>query len=90
MTVRPTRAKATLVVAAGLALLKRRSRFWGAIVVPLLMVGAVFTLRRAGEFPQISVPLVWLLLALFVAKASRRDRTSSLRHLNRDVPAGTS
>ncbi|WP_419948928.1 hypothetical protein [Candidatus Palauibacter sp.] len=38
----------------------------------LLMVGAMFTLGRADEFPQITVPLVWLILAVFVAKASRR------------------
>ena len=59
-------------VAAGLALFRKDSRFYGAIVVALLMVGAMFTLGRAGEVPQIAVPLVWLLLALFVAKASRR------------------
>ncbi|WP_419165623.1 DoxX family protein [Candidatus Palauibacter sp.] len=53
-------------VVAGLLLFGRVSRFYGAILVILLMVGAIFTLGREGEFAQIAVPLVWLLLALFV------------------------
>ena len=58
-------------VVAGLALLKRGSRLFGGILVILLMIGAIFTLGRAGGFPQVVVPLAWLLLALFVAKESR-------------------
>ena len=56
---------------AGVGFLLGRTRFMAAVVVIPIMLGAMYTLVRAGTVPQAAVPTVAMLLALFVAKKSR-------------------
>ena len=57
--------------AAGVGLLIRKTRFHSAAAVIVVMLGAIFTLLRAGQMGQVVVPIVTLLLAAFVARSSR-------------------
>ena len=59
-------------VLAGGGFLWSRTRFLAAAVVVPIMAGAIFTVVRAGTAVEAVAPAVTLLLALFVAKASRR------------------
>jgi hypothetical protein len=52
-------------------LLVPRAAFFGAGALAVVMVGAVFTLLRAGEVPQAAVPLVCLGLLALVGYARR-------------------
>jgi uncharacterized membrane protein YphA (DoxX/SURF4 family) len=58
-------------VGGALALLLPRLAFYGAAGLAVVMVGAVFTLLRAGEVPQAAVPLVVLGLLALVGYARR-------------------
>jgi uncharacterized membrane protein YphA (DoxX/SURF4 family) len=58
-------------VGGALALLVPRTAFYGAAGLGVVMVGAVFTLLRAGEAPQAAVPLVCLGLLALVGYARR-------------------
>ena len=58
--------------AAGIGFLVRKTRFLSAVAMIVVMLGAAFTLFRAGETGQMVVgPLVALLLCVLVAKNSR-------------------
>ena len=63
-------------VLAGVGFLIRRTRFAASIAVAVIMVGAVYTLVRAGAAVQAVTPAAALLFALFVA---RRSRASAAR-----------
>ena len=56
---------------AGVGFLLGRMRFMAAVVVIPIMLGAIYTLVRAGTVPHAALPAIALLLALFVAKKSR-------------------
>ncbi len=58
-------------VAAGTGFLMSGTRFPAAVAAIVVMLGAVFTLVRAGQPAQSAIPLATLLLAAFVAKSSR-------------------
>ena len=58
-------------VLAGVGFLRRATRFPAAAVVVVIMLGAIYTLVRAGAAAQAAVPAVALILALFVGKNSR-------------------
>ena len=58
-------------VLAGAGFMWRRARFAAAVIVIPIMLGAIYTLVRAGTPLQAAIPTVALLLALFVAKKSR-------------------
>lgn len=57
--------------AAGLALMRRRTRLYGAVAVIVVMAGALFTLLRAGDTDRIAIPALALLLGAVVANYSR-------------------
>ena len=57
--------------AAGVALMRRRTRLYGALAVIVVMVGALFTQLRAGDTDRIAIPCLALLLAAVVANYSR-------------------
>ena len=58
-------------VGAALALLKSSTRTQGALAIVAVMLGAIFTLVRAGT-PDMTPPaIVMLILAAFVAMKSR-------------------
>lgn len=57
--------------AAGLALMWRRTRLFGALAVIVVMLGALFTLLRAGDTDRIAIPCLALLLGAVVANYSR-------------------
>ncbi len=57
--------------AAGLALMRRRTRLYGALAAMAVMLGALLTLLRAGDTERIAIPALALLLAATVANYSR-------------------
>ena len=57
--------------AAGVALMRRRTRLYGALAVIVVMVGALFTQLRAGDTDRIAIPCLALLLGAVVANYSR-------------------
>ena len=57
--------------AAGLALMRRRTRLYGALAIMAVMAGALFTLLRAGDTDRIAIPALAFLLAVTVANYSR-------------------
>ena len=57
--------------AAGVALIRRRTRLYGALAVIVVMVGALGTLLRAGDTDRIAIPCLALLLGAVVANYSR-------------------
>ncbi len=57
--------------AAGVALMRRRTRLYGALAVIVVMVGALFTLLRAGDTDRFAIPCLALLLGAVVANYSR-------------------
>lgn len=57
--------------AAGLALMRRRTRLYGALAIMAVMAGALFTLLRAGDTDRIAIPALALTLAVVVANYSR-------------------
>ena len=57
--------------AAGVALIPRRTRLFGALAIMAVMAGALFTLLRAGDTDRIAIPALALLLAAVVANYSR-------------------
>ena len=56
---------------AGLALMRRRTRLYGALAVIVVMIGALATLFWAGDTDRIEIPSLALLLAAIVANYSR-------------------
>ena len=57
--------------AAGVGFLMKKTRFHAATAMIVVMLGAIFTVVRAGEMVQIALPAVTLLLAALVARNSR-------------------
>ncbi len=57
--------------AAGVCFLMKKTRFHAATAMIVVMLGAIFTVVRAGEMVQIALPAVTLLLAALVARNSR-------------------
>ena len=57
--------------AAGVGFLIKRTRFYAAAAMTGVMLGAIFTVLRAGQTGDAVVPLVALLLTVFVARTSR-------------------
>ena len=57
--------------AGGVGLLLKKTRFHAAAAMIVVMLGAIFTLLRAGQMGQVAVPIIVLLLAVFVARNSR-------------------
>ena len=51
-----------------------RTRFWGAIDLVVVMVGAIGTHIMAGEIPLLLAPMLLLALASIVAAATRPHR----------------
>ena len=63
---------------AAVLLLVPGTRLYGAALLMCVMIGAAITHLRAGEMDQLPVPIFILLLAAFLAWASRpRTSTSS-------------
>ena len=57
--------------AAGVGFLMKKTRFYAATGMIVVMLGAIFTVVRAGEMGQVAVPIVVLLLTALVARNSR-------------------
>lgn len=57
--------------AAGLALMWKGTRLYGALAIMAVMLGALFTLLRAGDTDRIVIPALAFLLAATVANYSR-------------------
>ena len=57
--------------AGGVGLLVKKTRFHAAAAMIVVMLGAIFTLLRAGQMGQVAVPVIVLLLAASVARKSR-------------------
>lgn len=57
--------------AAGVGFLMRRTRFYAAAAMIVVMLGAIFTVVRAGQMGDVAVPIIALLLTAFVARNSR-------------------
>ncbi len=57
--------------AGGVGFLVKKTRFHAAAAMIVVMLGAIFTLFRAGQTGQVVVPIIVLLLAAFVARTSR-------------------
>ena len=57
--------------AAGVALMRRRTRLYGALAIVVVMLGALFTLVWAGDTDRIAIPSLALLLAVVVASYSK-------------------
>ncbi len=57
--------------AGGVGLLMKKTRFHAATAMIVVMLGAVFTLVRAGQMGQAAVPLIVLLLLASLARKSR-------------------
>ncbi|MCY4398260.1 MAG: DoxX family protein [Gemmatimonadetes bacterium] len=57
--------------AGGVGLLVKKTRSHAAAAMFVVMLGAIFTLLRAGQMGQVAVPIIVLLLAAFVARNSR-------------------
>ncbi len=56
---------------AAVALLKGTTHFYGAFAILVVMLGAIFTLLRAGQSDMVVTPIVALALASFVALKTR-------------------
>ncbi len=56
---------------AAVALLKGTTRFYGAVTISVVMLGAIFTLLRAGQSDMVVTPIVAFALASFVAMKTR-------------------
>ncbi len=59
--------------AAGVALMRRRTRLYGALAIIVVMLGALATLWQAGDTDRIAIPCLALLLAAVVANYSRQS-----------------
>ena len=57
--------------AAGVGFLMKRTRFHAAAAMIVVMLGAIFTVLRAGQTGQVAVPVIALLLTAFVVRNSR-------------------
>lgn len=57
--------------AAGVGFLVKKTRFHAATAMIVVMLGAIFTVVRAGEMGQVAVPVIALLLTALVARNSR-------------------
>ena len=57
--------------AAGVGFLMKKTRFYAAAAMIVVMLGAIFTLLRAGPTGQVAVPIIALLLATFVVRNAR-------------------
>ncbi|HXV63197.1 MAG TPA: DoxX family protein [Vicinamibacteria bacterium] len=60
-----------LEVAGAVMLLTSRMRVYGATLISILMIGAVFTHLRAGEWMMVPGPMIMLALAATVGWAER-------------------
>jgi len=57
--------------AGGVGLLVKKTRFHAAAAMIVVMLGAIFTLLRAGQMGQVAVPVIVFLLTASVARKSR-------------------
>lgn len=57
--------------AAGVGFLMKKTRFYAAAAMIVVMLGAIFTVLRAGQTGDVAVPIIALLLTAFVARKSR-------------------
>ena len=57
--------------AAGVGFLMKKTRFHAATAMIVVMLGAIFTVLRAGQTGDVAVPIVALLLTALVARNSR-------------------
>ena len=58
--------------AAGVGFLVKKTRFYAAAAMIVVMLGAIYTVvSNDGVVPEVAVPLMVLLLAALVAKNSR-------------------
>lgn len=64
-------------VTAGILLLVPKTRLYGAGLLMAVMIGAAITHLRAGEMARLPVPIVILLLAVFLAWASRPSMSAA-------------